>query len=342
MPLPGMAKITVRTADGKTQEYELGPQVLRIGKDPSSEIYIPSQYVSRRHAEISPAGERFVIQDIGSTNGVRVNGRVLRVKEPCSLVSGDRVQLGDVVLTYEEPVVDALATAIFTLPSDEAESDVTSVYSGAERAAKEDVSAVFAGQGPERPAAAPNLGQGRSFDRTVVGAGLWTILYTDLVGHTQQLNQMGDIIGQRWLHRHNTILREQFAELGGFVDKYTGDGFLVTFASARRAVQCAIAIQRELRNHNSGRPEFELHVRIGLHTGEVLKEGDDLVGQAVNLAHHVMEVANGDEILISDLLCELIQSTHEFSIVDRGTVLLRGFLQPEHLYQVEWQEAEST
>ena len=312
MPEPGSAKIIVQMPDGKTQEYELGEQVLHIGRDPSCDIHIPSQFVSRRHAMITPVGDHWVIQDERSTNGLHINGRL--ISEPHPLVAGDRVRLGDSVLSYEQIVEeDPFATAVYGM---------TMVMAP-----------------PEAPKPLPTVQDSIELPRRLSRpAGTWTILFSDLVSNTRQLTRMGDVAGQRWLHEHNHMLRDEFERFDGLEDKYTGDGFLVTFASARRAVQCAVGIQRALCEYNKEHSEAEIHVRIGLHTGEILKEDDELFGSAVNLAHRVMEKADGDEILVSSLMYGLIQSTGEFPIVERGSFALKGFPQRQRLYEVQWQE----
>ena len=300
MPALGPAKLTVRMADGTTQHYDLVDRVLHIGRDPSCEIAIPSQFVSRRHAMISPRDGSFTIQDERSTNGLQINGRLVR--EPHPLAPGDRVQLGDVLLTYEEVPDDPSRTAVYE----------------------------------HTPLAAEAIEQGR----VSRPPGTWTILYTDLVGHTSELTRLGDVAGQRWLHTHNRILRRQFERYQGLEDKTLGDGFLVTFASARRAVQCAAAIQRDLREYNSEHSDFPINVRMGLHTGEVLKEDDELFGSAVILAARVLSKADGGEILISELLFRLIRSTGEFPIVARGTHVLKGFPQRQRLYEIKWEDEQ--
>ena len=85
---------------------------MHVGRDVSCEIRIISPYVSRHHALIRRAEDSFVIEDERSTNGLQINGRVVR--EPHSLADGDCVAIGDVTLTYEEP--DALTTAVFIAP----------------------------------------------------------------------------------------------------------------------------------------------------------------------------------------------------------------------------------
>lgn len=312
MATTGPAKLIVRLADGKTQAFDLGEQTMHIGRDPSCEISIPSQFVSRHHARISAAGDGFLIQDEGSKNRLHINGRL--ALDPHPLAHGDRVQIGDVLLTFEAAPVepeDPLATAVYELAP-------IAVQAGAAEGI------------PAREASGGALRESRP-------AGTWSILYTDLVGHTRQVTAMGDVAGQRWLHTHNTLLRRQFERYEGLVDKGLGDGFLVTFASGRRAVQCAVAIQRELAGYNREHPDAPILVRIGLHTGEVLKEGDELFGSAVILAARVMAKAGAGEILVSDLMRRLIQGTGEFPILDRGSFVLKGFPQRQRLYEVRWQ-----
>lgn len=307
MPVPGLAKLTVQLKDGTTQEYELGDQVMHIGRAASCEIAIPSDFVSRRHAMISPANGRFIIEDERSTNGLNINGHI--VKEPHPLTSGDRVRLGDVLLTFEEATDDdPFATAIYSVPS------------------------------MLQPVVAETHEPATGAGRVSRPAGTWTILYTDLVAHTSQVTRLGDVAGQRWLHTHNSLLRREFERFDGLEDKALGDGFLVTFASARRAVQCAVAIQRELSTYNGAHPDAPIRVRMGMHTGEVLKEGDELFGSAVILAARVIAKAGGGEILISELLYRLIQQTGEFPIVDRGSHVLKGFPGRQRLYEIKWQD----
>jgi class 3 adenylate cyclase len=305
MPAPASARLVVRLADGSIQEHDLDAEAMHVGRDVSCEIRIISPYVSRHHALIRRAEDGFVIEDERSTNGLQINGRMVR--EPHSLVDGDCVAIGDVTLTYEEP--DALTTAVFIAP-------------GASKAA-------VSGGSTASPVSDRRPG-------VVRPAGLCTILFTDLVDHTRQVTQLGDIAGQRWLRRHTTMLREQFQRFGGEEEKWTGDGFLVTFDSARRALQAAIAIQQALNDYNAEPVEGPIRVRLGLNTGEVLREDGELFGNAVILASRVMSEAGAGEILISELMHRLIEPSGEFKAVDRGVFNLKGFATEQRLYEVQW------
>ena len=110
------------------------------------------------------------------------------------------------------------------------------------------------------------------------------------------------------MHAHNALVREQVTTYGGFEVKSMGDSFMLAFFSARRAVQCAIDIQRAFLAYNNDKPEEPILVRIGLHTGETIREADDFYGKNVILAYRIADQAKGGQILVSSLLRELTQS----------------------------------
>jgi class 3 adenylate cyclase len=166
--------------------------------------------------------------------------------------------------------------------------------------------------------------------------GTVTIMFSDIEGSTPINERLGD---QRWLdvlRTHNAIVREQIAAHGGFEVKSEGDGFMLAFDSARRALQCAIAIQRAFAQHND-RADEPLRVRIGLHTGEVLKEAEDFYGKHVVLASRVASQARGGEILVSSLLQELIESAGEFTFGEGREVELKGLSGIQTVVPVSWQ-----
>ena len=87
-----------------------------------------------------------------------------------------------------------------------------------------------------------------------------------------------------------------------------GDGFMLAFSSARRALQCAVSIQQSFEHHEPS--QEPIRVRMGLHTGEAIKDADDFYGRNVILASRVADQAVGGEILVSSLLKELVDPTH--------------------------------
>ena len=93
---------------------------------------------------------------------------------------------------------------------------------------------------------------------------------------------------------------------------------MVAFSSARRALQCAIAIQQTLGAHNAENRGEPIKVRIGLHTGEAIKEGEDFFGRTVIVAARIACEASGGQILVSSLLKALVESTASSSSVTPG------------------------
>ena len=178
----------------------------------------------------------------------------------------------------------------------------------------------------ERPDLAPHAAP----DGTV------TLLFSDIEGSTAANERLGD---QRWLevlHTHNRIVRDQVKTHGGFEVKAQGDGFMVAFGSARRALQCAVGIQQALRDHGERHPDEATQVRIGLHTGEAIKEGDDFFGTHVALAARIAAAASGGEILVSALLKELTEAAGDVAFGAEREVQLKGLTGRRRVHEVLW------
>jgi class 3 adenylate cyclase len=120
---------------------------------------------------------------------------------------------------------------------------------------------------------------------------------------------------------------------GGRVVKSLGDGHMLAFSSASRAVRGSINLLRSLRDADEGEP---LRVRIGLHTGEVLRQADDIFGHAVITAARVAAAANGNEILVSSLVHELTRSLGSFQFGEPRVAQLKGLPGDHQLFPVIW------
>lgn len=164
-----------------------------------------------------------------------------------------------------------------------------------------------------------------------------TVLFTDIQGFTQLTASVGDQGALDILRRHNQIVRTQVQDHGGAEIKYQGDGFMVSFASARRAVLCAIDIQRKIAEHNREYPVRPLILRMGLNAGDVLREEQDLFGAAVNLAARIADKAKGNQILMSELVMGLVGPYPGFKYVSRGRHSLKGFPGRYRIFEVVWQ-----
>jgi class 3 adenylate cyclase len=175
----------------------------------------------------------------------------------------------------------------------------------------------------------PDLRQHAAPDGTV------TILFTDIEGSTEMTERLGD---RRWLEllrSHNAIVREQVTAHEGYEVKAEGDGFMLAFQSARRALQCSIDTQRAFARHNESADE-PIRVRIGLHTGEAIKEADDFYGKNVILAARIAAQAQGGEILVSSLLKELTESAGDIEFGEGREVELKGLTGLHRVFEVAW------
>jgi class 3 adenylate cyclase len=164
---------------------------------------------------------------------------------------------------------------------------------------------------------------------------LVTLVFTDIEGSTTLTQRLGDAKAQEVLRTHNAIIRDALKANGGSEVKALGDGFMASFSSAARALECAIAIQRAFAAHNEAAEE-PINVRIGLNAGEPIAEEGDLFGTAVNLAARIAAQAEGGEILVANVVRELAAGKG-FLFADRGDTALRGFEDPVRLYQVRWE-----
>ncbi|HEX2180440.1 MAG TPA: protein kinase [Actinomycetota bacterium] len=167
--------------------------------------------------------------------------------------------------------------------------------------------------------------------------GTVTILFTDIEGSTELNEDLGD---QQWLDllaAHDRIVRQEVARAGGTVVKSRGDGFMLAFPSARQALAAAIACQRSLARHNARSPGSPpIRVRIGVHTGEVVKQSGDFFGRHVNYASRIADKARGGEILVSELTKALVQGSPEFRFDPAVPVELKGFSGSHPTFRLRW------
>jgi class 3 adenylate cyclase len=166
--------------------------------------------------------------------------------------------------------------------------------------------------------------------------GFRTILFTDLVGHTEMMSRLGDDKGRAVLREHEQITRSVLEAHDGSEVKTMGDGFMASFTSVTKAVECAIALQRALADRASGEP---LHVRVGLNAGEPIEEDGDFFGATVILASRIAAKADGGEILVADTVRGLC-SGKGFLFADRGEYVPKGFEDPVRLFEVSWRESQ--
>jgi len=190
---------------------------------------------------------------------------------------------------------------------------------------------------PSALADAPSLARHSDEQGTV------TILFTDIEGSTALAQRLGDKAYHALLAEHNRILREQVAGHGGHEVKSMGDGFMVAFASAARALSCAVGIQQAFAAYNAERAaaraepvEAPINVRIGLNTGESIEEAGDYFGTAVTLAARIAARAQGGQILVSEVVRSVGGSLAGVEFRDAGRKQLKGIKGRQRVYEVVW------
>jgi class 3 adenylate cyclase/tetratricopeptide (TPR) repeat protein len=170
--------------------------------------------------------------------------------------------------------------------------------------------------------------------------GTVTVLSTDLVGSTVLNQRLGDDVAAALEREIADIANTHIEKQRGVMITYAGDGLMVAFQSARRAVVCAQEIQRGIARLNRSRPDLGLKLRIGLHTGEVVNDEGGLHGETLILAKRIESVAPGETVYASDTVRGVL-GTARAELEDRGEFELKGIDAPWRLWEVPWQDAES-
>lgn len=145
---------------------------------------------------------------------------------------------------------------------------------------------------------------------------LATVLFTDIVDSTGHLARRGDRAWVETLARHHETMRRLLAQFHGQEQDTAGDGFFATFGLPARAVRCALAMRDAVQ-------PLGIQVRVGVHTGECLRQGDTVVGIAVHTGARIMGLAQPGEVLVSRTVTDLVAGSGlHFS--DRGAHALKS------------------
>ncbi len=163
--------------------------------------------------------------------------------------------------------------------------------------------------------------------------GLQTILFTDLAGSTAMQSRLGDEAAREVLRAHDAAVRQAIDEFNGREVKHTGDGMMTAFSSAADAVNCALAVRRDIATDNDTHEGEELLVRFGLNAGEPIAEDDDLFGLSVTLAARIGDWGAPGQVLVSDVVRQLLLGKG-FEFTSVGSAELRGLDEPVALYEV--------
>ncbi len=161
---------------------------------------------------------------------------------------------------------------------------------------------------------------------------LAAIFATDVAGYSRLMGQ--DEVGTlRALTAHREVMDRLITEHGGRIANTAGDGLLAEFPSAVDAVQCAVEVQQALADLNSSvDPDSALHFRIGIHTGDVLIRGADLLGDGVNIAARLEGIAQPGGVCISAAAFEYVRKALRLSFTDLGPQQVKNIAEPVHAF----------
>ncbi|HUR08661.1 MAG TPA: adenylate/guanylate cyclase domain-containing protein, partial [Nonomuraea sp.] len=291
----------------------------RVGRGEGNEVRPESAGVSRRHAVIRRVGQRYIISDLGSTNGTYVNDEP--VSAPRDLVPGDRVTVGEWHSTFQRSSADA-----------DADDPLVAV--------------------PGSRSATQFLGTLGSDARQYLEGDLRvvTVLFLDLHGFTAISETMTPDQVTLVMNQCFERLTSVVARYGGHVDKYVGDAMMVLFGApvtheddAERAVRAAIELQAELGRFTA---QLRRHVgvllemRVGINTGEVLAgkvgggqfAGFTVMGDAVNLASRLEHAARVGHILVGESTYKLTR--HAIKYQPQPPIAIKGKRDLVQTYEV--------
>jgi len=156
------------------------------------------------------------------------------------------------------------------------------------------------------------------------------IMFTDMIGSTEMTVRLGDTKAMELLRAHDAIIRRCLEHYRGSAIKHLGDGIMASFDDAPAAVACATEIQDKFASYNK-KSETPIHVRIGIHAGEPVEEGDDLFGSAVQMAARICDIAQADAILVSREVRDACAKV-DLEFAPAGSETLKGFSESVALF----------
>jgi class 3 adenylate cyclase len=291
---------------------QLGPDPIEIGRDCSGLLLTDAQ-ISRRHIELRLVGEDVIVVDLGSTNGSRVND--VPLCGPHRLAPREVVRIGGTTIS----LLDQRRT-----PAEPNPRRATSIDLVAETVLA-DVGHLAGLAGlAERAGASAS-------DQTV------TIVFSDIEDSTRRAVELGDELWMAVLQIHNSIVRRFVAKHRGREVKTLGDGFMLTFPSARSAILAMTDVQRAIDAYGRSKPNEAVSVRVGIHTGEAMPDtAGDLIGRHVILASRIANAAHGGQILVSPIVHEIVDTRGDISFGETRIVALKGIGPDQTVHQVAW------
>ncbi|MDV3293252.1 MAG: tetratricopeptide repeat protein [Nitrososphaerales archaeon] len=163
---------------------------------------------------------------------------------------------------------------------------------------------------------------------------LAAIMFTDMVGYTA-MAQANEARALKLLDEHRILLRPIFAKHAGREVKTIGDAFLVEFSSALQAVRCAVEMQKLVGERNVGASgDSKVHMRVGIHVGEVVVSENDVYGDAVNVASRIDQLAEPGGVCLTQQVYDHIRNKTDLKITRLGPVELKNVKAPIGIYRI--------
>lgn len=155
---------------------------------------------------------------------------------------------------------------------------------------------------------------------------LAAVLAADIVDYSRLMDEheIATLAALRQLR--SDILEPAVTEFHGIIIKRMGDGWLAEFGSILDAMTCAVYIQRQLATHGS------LKIRIGVHLGDIIHDGEDIYGGGVNIAARLESIANVGGICISKIVYDAVKREMDLNFIDGGAQRLKNIKEPIKVY----------
>ena len=174
--------------------------------------------------------------------------------------------------------------------------------------------------------------------KKAITSEILTVMFTDMVGYTSTTAQLNRVEFTALLDIFDKLSVPVFEKHQGTIVKKIGDAFLVTFRSPTDAVLCGIDLQRTFKR-NRLQTQQPLHIRVAIHTGEVLLRNNDVYGDAVNTASRIEGVANSGQVVFSEAVF-LAMNKNEVPCMYLGMKHLKGLPYPIRIFRVKTREDE--
>jgi class 3 adenylate cyclase/pimeloyl-ACP methyl ester carboxylesterase len=163
---------------------------------------------------------------------------------------------------------------------------------------------------------------------------LAAIMATDMVGYSRlmEIDEMGVLSRQKGYRRD--LIDPEIARRRGQIVKTTGDGMIVSFASVKDAVSCAVRIQTEMRDLEDGMAEDRrIRFRVGINLGDVIFDDGDIFGDGVNVAARLEGLAEPGGLCVSDIVHQTVSDRVDATFRDMGGQRVKNISRPIRVWQ---------